>query len=68
MFLVELQVAAEGICERDVGHRMNEGHKTWGALKRFPSIGGLGINVEKCLYEGVIVPTALYAHGGGMGY
>ena len=27
------QVAADGGCERDVVHRMNEGYKAWGALK-----------------------------------
>ena len=28
-----LQVAADGGCERDVVHRMNEGYRAWGALK-----------------------------------
>ena len=27
------QVAADGGCERDVVHRMNEGYKAWGVLK-----------------------------------
>ena len=27
------QVAADGGCERDVVHRMNEGYGAWGALK-----------------------------------
>ena len=27
------QVAADGGCERDVVHRMNEGYIEWGALK-----------------------------------
>ena len=27
------QVAADGRCERDVVHRMNEGNRAWGALK-----------------------------------
>ena len=27
------QVAANGGCERDVVHRMNEGYRAWGALK-----------------------------------
>ena len=27
------QVVAEGGCEWDVVHRMNEGYETWGALK-----------------------------------
>ena len=27
------QVAADGECEWDVVHRMNEGYRAWGALK-----------------------------------
>ena len=26
---LRLQVAADGGCERDVVHRMNEGHRAW---------------------------------------
>ena len=44
----------------DVVNRMNEGHRAWGALKSVLSNRGLGIKANKCLYEGVIVPTALY--------
>ena len=54
-------MATDGGCERDVLHRMNEGYRAWGALKNFLSNRGLGIKAKKCLYEGVIVPTALYA-------
>ena len=54
------QVAADGGCERDVVHRMNEGYRPWGALKSVLSNRGLGIKAKKCLYKGVIVPTALY--------
>ena len=39
---------------------MNEGYRAWGALKSVLSNRGLGIKDKKCLYEGVIVPTALY--------
>ena len=41
-------------------HRMNEGYRAWGALKSVMSNRGLGIKAKKCLYEGVIVPMALY--------
>ena len=41
-------------------HRINEGYRAWGALKSVLSNRGLGIKAQKCLYEGVIVPTALY--------
>ena len=53
------QVAANGGCERDVVHRMNEEYRAWGALKSVLSNRGLGIKAKKYLYEGVIVPTAL---------
>ena len=35
---------------------MNVGYREWGVL----SNRGLGIKAKKCLYERVIVPTALY--------
>ena len=55
-----VQVAADGGCERDVVHTMNKGYRAWGALKSVLSNRGLGIKAKKCLYEGVIVPRALY--------
>ena len=54
------QVAADGGCERDVAHRMNEGYRAWGALKIVLSNKGLRIKAKKCLYAVVIVPTTLY--------
>ena len=39
---------------------MNEGYRAWGTLKSVLSNRGLGIKPKKCLYEGVIVPTAMY--------
>ena len=36
-----------------------EGYRAWGALKSVLSNRGLGIKAKKCLYEAVIVPTAL---------
>ena len=42
------QVAADGGCERDVVHRMNEGYRACGALKSVLSNRGLGIKVKKC--------------------
>ena len=53
------KVAADGGCEMDVEHRMNEGYRAWGALKCVLSSRVL-IKAKRCLYEGVIVPTALY--------
>ena len=52
------QATADGGCERDVVHKMNEGYRAWGALKSVLSNRGLGIKAEKCLYERVIVPMA----------
>ena len=56
----ESQVAADGGCERDVVHRLNQEYRAWRALKSELNNRGLGINMKKCLYEGVIVPVALY--------
>ena len=53
-------MAADGGCGRDVVHRMNVGYRAFGALKSVLSNRGLGIKATKCLYEGVIVQTALY--------
>ena len=44
----------------DVVHRMNEGFRAWGALKRVLSNRTLGIKANKCLYERVIMLRALY--------
>ena len=53
-------MAADGGCQRDVVYKINEGYRALGALKIVLSNRGLGIKAKKCLYEGVIVPTALY--------
>ena len=37
------QVAADGRCEKDVVHRMNEGYRAWRALKSVLSNRGAGI-------------------------
>ena len=42
---------------RDVVHRMNKEYIACRALKSVLNNRGLGINANKCLYEGVIVPT-----------
>ena len=36
------------------------GYRAWGTQKSVLSNKRLGIKAKKCLYEGVIVPTALY--------
>ena len=43
------QVAANGGCERDVVHRMNEGYRAWEALKSVLRNIGLGVKAKKCL-------------------
>ena len=53
-------MVADGGCERDVVHSMNEGYRAWGAPKSVVNNGRLGIKAKKRLYEGVIVPSALY--------
>ena len=52
--------------EADASHRVNEGCKVLGALKRVMKNRGLGMNVKKVLYEEVVVPTVM--HGSVMGY
>ena len=54
------QVSADGECERDVVPRINEGYRAWGVLKTVLRNRGMEIKAKKCLYEGVIVPMALY--------
>ena len=51
-------MAMDGGCEGDVVHKMNQGYRAWGGLKCELNNRGLGKNAKKCLYEGVIVPTA----------
>ena len=46
-------MVADGGCERDMLHRINEGYSAWGVL----SNRGTGINTKKCLDEIVNVPT-----------
>ena len=45
------QVAADGGCERDVLHRINQEYTAWGALKSLLSNKVLEIKAKKCLYE-----------------
>ena len=58
-----LQVAADGGCERDVVHGMNKGYRAWEVLNNVLSNRRLVIKAKKHLFEGVIVPTALYGAG-----
>ena len=44
----------------DVVHRMNERFRAWREVKSMLSNRGLVIRTKKCLYDVVIVPTALY--------
>ena len=62
------QVAADGGCERDVVHKMNEGYRNWGELKSVLSNRGLLIKAKKCPYEGVINCTNGVVRSRGMGY
>ena len=53
-------IAANGGVEADVRYRVNEGCKVLGALKVVMKNRGLGMNVNKVLYEKVVVPTVMY--------
>ena len=50
-------MAADGGCEWDMVHKMNDGYRAWGVLKSALSNRLLRIKAKKCLYEGVIVPV-----------
>ena len=53
-------IAVDGGVEADVNHRVNEGCKALGALKKVMKNRSLEMNVKKVLYERVVVPTATY--------
>ena len=60
-------MAADGGCERDVVHRMNEGYRAWEALKSVLSNRGLGLKAKKnaAIFAGtVFFRTALPCSGG----
>ena len=42
-------MAADGGCERDVVHCINEGYIAWEAMKSVLNNGGLGLKAKKCL-------------------
>ena len=44
-------MAADGGCERDVVHRMNEGYRAYGTLKSVLSNRELGIKAKKWIYK-----------------
>ena len=41
-------------------YRINEGQKVLGAVNRVFKSWNVGLNVKKCVYERVIMPTVLY--------
>ncbi len=53
-------IAVNGGVEEEVRHRVNEASKCLGGLKGVMKSRYLGMNAKRRLYEGVIVPTALY--------
>jgi len=53
-------VNASGDVQGEVVHRINEGQKVLGAVNRVFNNRKVGLNVKKCVYERVIVPTVLY--------
>ena len=56
-------VAVDVGCERDVVHRMNEGYRSWEALKSVLSNGESGMKDKKCIYDGVIVNGVVWSRG-----
>ena len=54
-----LQIVREGGVEVDISLRVGEDRRAAGTVRKLWKNGGLGV-VAKMLYEGVVVPTALY--------
>ncbi|KAK7882210.1 hypothetical protein WMY93_028384 [Mugilogobius chulae] len=53
-------VSVDGGIEGEVEFRMNEVRKIWGGMKRVFECRSLGMDAKRRLYEGVVVPAALY--------
>ena len=53
-------IETKGGVEVEVGYRVSEASKCLGGLKSVMSNRNLGMEAQRKLYEGVIVPTALY--------
>jgi len=53
-------VAANGGLEYEVKHRVNEGCKALGALRKVVNSKSMSMEAKRGLYESVIVPTVLY--------
>lgn len=53
-------VAANGSVSEDVRQKVNEGCKVMGVLNGIFKCRALSIEVKRCLYESVVVPTVLY--------
>ena len=53
-------VAVNGRVNVEVSHRVKEASKCMGGMKSVLSNRALGMNAKRRLYEGVVVPTAMY--------
>ncbi len=53
-------VAVNGRVNVEVGHRVQEASKCMGGMKSVLHNRALGMNAQRTLYEGLVVPTALY--------
>ena len=54
------QIGRRGGVEDDVLWRVGEARKAAGTVKSLWKNGGLGMGAKKMLYEGIVVPTAMY--------
>ncbi len=52
----------DGGIKGEVKFRMNEVGKVCGGMKKVFKCRSLGISAKRRLYEGVVVPSALYGH------
>jgi hypothetical protein len=57
-----VDLAANGRMEEESKHRINEGMKVIGALKKVWKGRQLNMRVKREMYERIVVPTVLYGH------
>ena len=55
-----VEISANGSMEVKLNHRITEARKSAGVLDRMWKNRGVGMEVKKRMYEGIVIPTVLY--------
>ena len=55
-----VDISANGRLETELNHRLTEARKSAGVLNNMWRNRGIGIEVKRRMYEGIVVPTVLY--------